>query len=274
MTVGEPAHRGPRSARRGQLEHISSPDPSPAGDRRPPSELTRRDSVTSIAMVAGVGAIAPFSFVRTTAPLTEELERYLLRKLVEANTPGIAVEVVRDDEIAWAAGVGWADRERRISHNAPHRVPARVSRQDRHLRRNHGARGGRADRSGRRHQHVPAVRGPHPPRPGRPDHDADPPEHASAIRDRWQVWGTPWSDRTLYFHDDSPISLGDFCHSYFVHGESRYRRRKTFYERAPGSSYAYSNLAPRWRGSLRRVRAASIFDQLCKAAHLRNPGDD
>jgi CubicO group peptidase (beta-lactamase class C family) len=54
--------------------------------------------------------------------------------------------------------------------------------------------------------------------------------HTSAIRDRWQVWGTPWSEPTLYFHGDSPISLGDFCRSYFVHGGTRYRRRKNFYK--------------------------------------------
>jgi CubicO group peptidase (beta-lactamase class C family) len=213
-------------------------------------------------MVAGVGAIAPFSFIRTTAPLTEELDRYLLRKLVEANTPGIAVEVVRDDEIAWAAGVGWADRERRI-RTTRHTVFQLASVAKTVICAGIMAlvEDGLIDLDADINTYLPfEVHIPHAP---------DAPitmrillTHASAIRDRWQVWGTPWSDRTLYFHGDSPISLGDFCHSYFVHGESRYRRRKNFYERAPGSSYAYSNLATALAGFV--AESVSGVDQLCK----------
>jgi CubicO group peptidase (beta-lactamase class C family) len=62
--------------------------------------------VTGIATTTLVGAIAPFSFVRTAPARTDELEGYLRRKLVEANTPGIAVAVVREGEIVWSAGVG------------------------------------------------------------------------------------------------------------------------------------------------------------------------
>jgi CubicO group peptidase (beta-lactamase class C family) len=88
--------------------------------------------------------------------------------------------------------------------------------------------------------------------------------HTSAIRDRWQVWGTPWSEPTLYFHGDSPISLGDFCRSYFVHGGTRYRRRKNFYERAPGIGYAYSNLAVALAGFVAEAASGADFDELCK----------
>jgi hypothetical protein len=55
--------------------------------------------------------------------------------------------------------------------------------------------------------------------------------HTSAIRDRWAVWRTPWSTPTLYFHGDSPISLGSFCRSYYIPGGSRYDRSGNFYER-------------------------------------------
>jgi CubicO group peptidase (beta-lactamase class C family) len=82
--------------------------------------------------------------------------------------------------------------------------------------------------------------------------------HTSAIRDRWQVWGTPWSEPTLYFHGDSPILLGDFCRSYFVHGGTRYRRRKNFYERAPGSDTRTRTWRSRWQGSWQRRPAAPI----------------
>jgi CubicO group peptidase (beta-lactamase class C family) len=108
----EPAHRGPPRDHRLALDP-RSPDPLRASDP-PTSELTRREFVTRAALVAGVGTIAPFSFVRTAPARTDELEQYLHRMLVEANTPGIAVAVVRGDEIVWSGGVGWADRERRI----------------------------------------------------------------------------------------------------------------------------------------------------------------
>jgi len=88
--------------------------------------------------------------------------------------------------------------------------------------------------------------------------------HTSAISDRWQVWGTPWSEPTLYFHGDSPISLGDFCRSYFVHGGTRYRRRKNFYERPPGIGYAYSNLAVALAGFVAEAASGVDFDELCK----------
>jgi CubicO group peptidase (beta-lactamase class C family) len=215
-------------------------------------------------MVAGVGAIAPFSFVRTTAPRADELERYLTQKLVEANTPGIAVAVVRDDEIVWATGVGWADRERRI------RTTRSTVFQLASVAKTVTCAGvmalvedGLIDLDADINTYLPfEVHIPHAP---------DVPitmrtllTHTSAIRDRWQVWGTPWSDRTLYFHGDSPISLGDFCHSYFVHGQSRYRRRKNFYERAPGSSYAYSNLATALAGFVAESASGVDFDELCK----------
>lgn len=71
--------------------------------------------------------------------------------------------------------------------------------------------------------------------------------HTSAIRDRWQVWGTPWSQPTLYFHGDSPISLGDFCRSYFVHGGTRYRRRRNFYRsRAQGGRQSARQVRVEW----------------------------
>ncbi|HEY2965913.1 MAG TPA: serine hydrolase domain-containing protein [Actinomycetota bacterium] len=59
-------------------------------------------------------AIAPFSFVRAAPARADELERYLRRKLVEVNTPGIAVAGGSGGRDRVSAGVGRADWERRI----------------------------------------------------------------------------------------------------------------------------------------------------------------
>jgi CubicO group peptidase (beta-lactamase class C family) len=87
--------------------------------------------------------------------------------------------------------------------------------------------------------------------------------HTSAIRDRYQVWGTPWSNPTLYFHGDSPIALGDFCRSYFEVGGTRYERQGNFYERPPGTKYAYSNLAVALAGAVAESISGADFDEWC-----------
>ena len=226
--------------------------------------MTRREFVTRAALAAGAGVIAPFSFVRAASARTDELEQHLHRKLVEANTPGIAVAVVRGDEIVWSAGVGWADRGRRIraTGNSVFQL-ASVSKTVTCAGIMALVEDGLIDLDADVNAYLPfEVHIPHAP---------DIPitmrailTHTSAIRDRWQVWGTPWSEPTLYFQGDSPISLGDFCRSYFVHGGSRYRRRKNFYERAPGDGYAYSNLAVALAGFVAEAASGVDFNDLCK----------
>ena len=107
----EPTHHSPRREHRRVPDPHSAPDRGSVSDRGPTWELTRREFAAGIAKATLVGAIAPFSFVRAAPARADELDRYLRRKLVEANTPGIAVAVVREGAIAWSAGVGWADRE-------------------------------------------------------------------------------------------------------------------------------------------------------------------
>jgi CubicO group peptidase (beta-lactamase class C family) len=258
---------------------VRGPDPDPLfhPERRSDPEprqaapLTRREFLTRAA-VAGVGAIAPFSIVKAASVRSDELKRYLRRKRVESHTPGIAVAVVRDDEVVWSAGVGWADREAGIRATSETVFQlASVSKtvtcagimalvEDRTI-----------DLDADVNTYLPfEVRVPFSP---------DVPvtmrqllTHTSALRDRWDVWGTPWSEPTLYFHGDSPISLGDFCRSYFVPGEERYRRRKNFFERAPGEGYAYSNLATALAGFVAESASGIDFNELCKWRILRPLG--
>jgi CubicO group peptidase (beta-lactamase class C family) len=247
-------------------EPRSEPEPHQA----PP--LTRREFVTRAAAVAGVGAIAPFSFVRAPSARTDELKRYLRRKRVEANTPGIAVAVVRGDEVVWSAGVGWADRERGI------RATSETFFQLASVSKTVTCAGIMAlvedhtlDLDADVNTYLPfGVRVPFA-----PDEAVTMRQlltHTSAIRDRWDVWGTPWSEPSLYFDGDSPISLGDFCRSYFVPGEERYRRRKNFFDWAPGTRYAYSNLATALAGFVAESASGVDFNELCKDRILRPLG--
>ncbi len=231
---------------------------------RPAAPLTRREFVARAAVVAGVGAVAPFSIVKAASARTDELKRYLRRKRVEANTPGIAVAVVREEEIVWSAGVGWADREQGIRATSDTVFQlASVSKTVTCAGIMALVEDGLIDLDADINAYLPfEVHVPYA--PAAPITMRQLLTHTSAIRDRWDVWGTPWSEPTLYFHGDSPIPLGDFCRSYFVHGESEYRRRKNFYEWAPGDRYAYSNLATALAGYVAEAASGVDFNELCK----------
>ena len=77
------------------------------------ARITRREFVTRVAVLSGVGAVAPFSFVRR-ATATTDLHRFVRQQSAPAVTPGVAVAVVRGDEVVFATGAGWADIEQGI----------------------------------------------------------------------------------------------------------------------------------------------------------------
>jgi CubicO group peptidase (beta-lactamase class C family) len=87
--------------------------------------------------------------------------------------------------------------------------------------------------------------------------------HTSAIRDRANVWGTPWTKHTLYFHGDSPISLQRFIRSYYKPGGRRYDADHNFYRRPPGTRYSYSNLAVALSGLVAQSASGVDFDAWC-----------
>jgi CubicO group peptidase (beta-lactamase class C family) len=224
--------------------------------------LSRRDFVRS-AGLAAVGLAAPFSFVRTASARTDRLHRYLQQKLTTCNTPSIAVTVVRGEEIVFADAVGWADKEHRLraTPQTPYML-ASVSKTITCAGIMALVEDGRLDLDADINEYLPFQV--HVPKtPNLPVTMRMLLTHTSAIRDRWQVWGTPWSDPTLYFHGDSPISLGDFCRSYYEIGGSEYQSQGNFYERPPGTKYAYSNLAVALAGYVAEAVSGVDFDEWC-----------
>ncbi len=230
-----------------------------------PPDLSRRAFLQRSALVAGAGVVAPFSFIRD-ARATDDLalQRYLERQVGIVKTPGIAAAVVRGNQVVWSAGAGWADIERGIptSRDTVFQL-ASVSKtvtcagimtlvEDGVLN---------LDADINRYLpfdvHVPAA-------PDVPITMRTLLTHTSAIRDRWQIWGTPTSDPTLYFHGDSPIALGDFCRSYFTVDGSEYRPKQNFFQREPGTVYTYSNLAVALAGYVAESASGTDFDALCK----------
>ena len=245
--------------------------PIVASDRRHHA-LSRRDFVAGLGKAVAVGIVAPFTFVRRAAARTDALRRFLVQKLAEAHTRGIAVAVVRPDEVVWSAGVGWADKEHgiRVTQETAFQL-ASVSKTVTCAGIMALVQDGALDLDTDINKYLPF--GVHIPKtPNVPITMRMLLTHTSAIRDRDNVWGTPWSTPSLYFHGDSPISLGSFCRSYFAPDGSRYERNGNFYERAPGTRYAYSNLAVALAGFVAESVSGTDFDAWCRRRILRPLG--
>jgi CubicO group peptidase (beta-lactamase class C family) len=234
--------------------------------------LTRRRFLGGA--VAGAAAtLAPFSFVRAIAAPTR-FESFVREQMREAQTPGIAVSLVRGDEIAWTFDAGWADRENdiRVSADTVFML-ASVSKTVTCGGVMSVVEDGDLDLDADVNDYLPfEVR--IPAAPQEPITSRMLLVHTSAIRDRFSVWGTPYSRETLYFHGDSPIELGEFLRSYLAPGGSRYREGANFYERRPGKAYAYSNIGVALAGYVAEVVAHRDFNELCKERILEPLGMD
>ena len=60
--------------------------------------LNRREFVSRAAIV-GAASIAPFSFVRSATARNRQIEEFVKRKFRDANIPGLAVAVIRGEQV-------------------------------------------------------------------------------------------------------------------------------------------------------------------------------
>jgi len=238
------------------------PDPDHAGETRD-SGLSRRDFLTRAA-VAGAASVAPFTFLRSATARTSELESFVRSKVGETHAPGATFAVIRGEQIVWSTGIGWANIERAIqARPSTQFMLASVSKTITCAAIMSLVEDGVLDLDEDINRylpfevHIPAAR--HVPITLR-----NILTHTSAIRDRYNVWGTPTSTPTLYFHGDSPIPLGRMMRTYYVPGAKRYDKDKNFYNRRPGAAYAYSNLAVALAGFVAESASGVDFDLLCR----------
>jgi CubicO group peptidase (beta-lactamase class C family) len=228
------------------------------------SRITRREVLRKAAVLAGAGAIAPFSFVRSVAAGPAGLHTFLRQQRLAAHTPGIAVAVVKGNDVVFAAGTGWANIEREIRANEDTVfMLASVSKTVTCAGIMSLVEDGVIDLDADINHYLPfSVRIPAYPR--LPITMRMLLTHTSSIRDRYNIWGTPYSKDTWYFHGDSPISLGEFARWYYVPGEREYRHNHNFFSRRPGSDYTYSNLAVALAGYVAECAIGKDFNRLCK----------
>lgn len=236
--------------------------------------LSRREFLRHAAVATGTTAIAPFSFIRSARAAALDFEEFVRRQRRKAMTPGIAVAIVRGDEVASSFGTGWANIERgiRVTPDTVFML-ASVSKTVTCAGVMSVVEDGDLNLDADVNDYLPfEVHVPAAPRAAITTRMLL--THTSAIRDRWRVWGRPNSDPTLYFHGDSPITLGDFLRSYLVPGEPEYREGANFYERRPGKQYAYCNIAVALAAYVAEVVARKDFNELCKRRILEPLGMD
>jgi CubicO group peptidase (beta-lactamase class C family) len=231
--------------------------------------LSRRDFVTRAA-VTGAAAIAPFTFLRSAS--ATDLETFVRDKVRSIGTPGATFAVVKGEQIVWSMGTGWANIERtiRAQPNTQYML-ASVSKTITCAAIMTLVEDGKLDLDANINRYLPFdVHIPDAPRV--PITMRQLLTHTSSIRDRYTVWGTPMAQPSLYFHGDSPISLGRFMRSYYTPGAKEYREGGNFYKRKPGTEYAYSNLAVALAGYVAECVSGVDFDTLCSERILRPLG--
>jgi CubicO group peptidase (beta-lactamase class C family) len=238
----------------------SPPDADLAGLTHEPG-LSRRQFVTRAA-AAGAAAVAPFTFLRSAS--ASDLESWIRDRVRAIGTPGATFAVVRGEQIVWSMATGWANIERTIrAQPTTQYMLASVSKTITCAGIMTLVEDGKLDLDANINRylpfdvHIPDAR--HVPITMRQLLT-----HTSAIRDRYTVWGTPMAQPSLYFHGDSPISLGRFMRSYYTPGAKEYREGGNFYKRKPGTEYAYSNLAVALAGYVAECVSGVDFDTLCR----------
>ena len=83
--------------------------------------------------------------------------------------------------------------------------------------------------------------------------------HTTGAKDRWSVWGDLGDEDALYVYGDSPISLATMMEGYFAEGGEWYSD-KNYTDHAPGSRYAYCNLTASLGAYLVEVSAQQSFE--------------
>jgi CubicO group peptidase (beta-lactamase class C family) len=233
--------------------------------------LNRREFVSRAAIV-GATSIAPFSFVRSATARNRQIEGFVKRKFRDANIPGLAVAVIRGEQVVWSTGLGWAniDRGIRVTPDTVFML-ASVSKTVTCAGIMALVEDGRLDLHADINDYLPfEVHIPAAPKARITMRHLL--THTSSIRDRYWVWGTPYSKPTLYFHGDSPMSLGHFMRSYYVPGKPEYHQKQNFYERRPGAAYSYSNLAVALAGYVAESITGADFDEWCRRRILHPLG--
>ncbi|HIJ74386.1 MAG TPA: beta-lactamase family protein [Candidatus Hydrogenedentes bacterium] len=204
----------------------------------------------SVALCAAVGLVG-------CPPLTEDLDAFIECQMERANLPGLAACIVKEGEIVWARGYGWADLEAAVPVEADTLfLAASVSKLVTGTALMQLCEDGLLNLDDDINGYLPFdVRNPFHP-------DAAITfrmllTHTSSIKDNPRVYA-------MYTEGaDSPIPLGDAVERYLRPGGEWYSAFGNFALRAPGTHWDYSSAGIALAGYLVEEIAVVPFDRYC-----------
>lgn len=218
--------------------------------------VTRREflGLAGAAAVAGIGSRVG---VHTAAAADGGLHAFVLERMHAGRLPGLAAAIVKDGQIAWGRGYGWAN----LAHERPSSpdvafMLASVSKTVAAVAVMQAVEGGLVDLDADVNEMLPfPVRN-----PGFPEAIITPRmllAHTSSVRDNWDVL------TRIYTPGDSPVPLGEFLADYLVSGGRHYDAERNFLSSAPSTSYRYSNEGAALAAYLVEATSGTPFDAWC-----------
>ncbi|MDX9972104.1 MAG: serine hydrolase domain-containing protein [FCB group bacterium] len=192
------------------------------------------------------------------------LDDYLRTQLRRMNVPGMAACIVKDNEVLWSGGYGWANIEDQ-SPATPDTLfmLASVSKTVTGTALMQLKEAGQLNLDDDINDYLPfPVR--NPSHPQVPITFRTLLAHTSSIRDDYTTL------LPLYTQGDSPITLADFVQGYLAPGGQWYHAGRNFLDEPPGSNWTYSNVGMTLAGYLVEVVSGMPFDAYCEA-HIFAP---
>lgn len=220
-------------------------------------KITRRQFLKGAAAVSGLALASRASRTNLwhpSAALAGDLDDFILAKMETAHLPGLAAAIIKNNQLLWSKGYGWAHIANAVPVTADTIfMLASTSKTVTGVAVMQLVEDGLIDLDADVNDYLPFdVRTPQ--FPNTPITTRMLLTHTAAIEDNWDVM------LDLYVQGDSPIPLGTFLSEYYVPGGKYYHGLKNFYPYEPGTEYNYSNAAVALAGYLVEVVSGNSFE--------------
>ncbi|MFZ0544553.1 MAG: serine hydrolase [Candidatus Promineifilaceae bacterium] len=220
-------------------------------------KITRRQFLKGAAAVSGLAlasSIGGTKLWRTPTASADDLDDFIMMKMQAAHLPGLAAGIVKNNQLVWSKGYGWANIENTVPATADTLfMLASTSKTATSVAVMQLVEDGLINLDTDVNDYLPFdVRVPQ--FPDSPITTRMLLTHSASIEDNWDVL------LALYVQGDSPIALGTLLTEYFTPGGMYYHGLKNFYANEPGTVFHYCNVAVALAGYIAEVVSGHSFE--------------
>lgn len=188
-------------------------------------------------------------------PPREDLDHFIQEKMEAGKIPGLAASIIKNGEVVWSKGYGWANIEERIPVTKDTLfMLASISKTITAAAIMQLFDAGLFELDDDINEYLPFSVA-HPKYLEESISFRMLLTHTSAVRDNWPVLNR------LYTEGDSPLTLHDFLEGYLTPEGKFYSRILNFAYYQPGNNFMYSNVAVALIGYLAEVISGIPFDE-------------